>query len=115
MDLWAHSANPAGIRHRLDDHLRGTARLAARFGTVFGAADVAAYTGLVHDVGKGACAWQEGLARAELAGGRVGVPHKDAGALLAARGGVSLLSAAVLGHHGGLPHARDVKDHVLAG
>lgn len=50
--LWAHSANRTGARHRLEDHLAGMAARARGFGEPFGAADLASYLGLVHDVGK---------------------------------------------------------------
>jgi CRISPR-associated endonuclease/helicase Cas3 len=55
--LYAHSlSGVSGVRHRLEDHLRGSAALARRFGEVFGAGELAGYLALVHDVGKGACA-----------------------------------------------------------
>jgi hypothetical protein len=77
--LVAHSANGAGMRHPLDAHLRGTAALAREFAERFGAGDLAAYLGLVHDVGKADCMWQERLAAVKAAGGRVGIDHKMAG------------------------------------
>lgn len=101
--LYAHSCSSLGGRHGLAEHLRGSAELARRFGEVFGAGELAAYLALVHDVGKGSCAWQEGLLRAESVGGRVGVPHKDAGAGLAAKYVAAPFASVVYGHHGGLP------------
>ncbi|WP_324195422.1 CRISPR-associated helicase Cas3' [Nocardia terpenica] len=98
-----------GDRHDLADHLRGTATVAGGFASVFGVGEVAGYLGLVHDTGKGGCAWQAGLLRAEQGGGRVvdehggGIDHKIAGTWLAAKeAGLGLLSMAILGHHGGL-------------
>lgn len=108
-ELWAHSVNPLGNRHGLDDHLRGTAARAGRFGAAFGYEDVASYLGLVHDVGKGTCLWQERLLSAEASGGPVGIDHKSAGAVLVARNVADPLSMVILGHHGGLPSIRDVK------
>ncbi|GAB3214008.1 CRISPR-associated helicase/endonuclease Cas3 [Marinactinospora endophytica] len=70
---------------------------------MFGAGELAAYLGIVHDVGKGACSWQNGLLRAEASGGRVGVPHKHAGTWLADKAGLDVFSGVVFGHHGGLP------------
>ncbi len=101
-ELWAHSRNAAGDRHRLEDHLAATAALAQQFGTPFGAGELAGYLGLVHDVGKGSCAWQAGLASAEESGRRVGLDHKCAGRWLASAS-VDVFAAAVEGHHGGLP------------
>ena len=53
--LWAHSINGKGVRHRLDDHLRGTGVLGRAFGDEFGAGALSGFLGLAHDVAKGAC------------------------------------------------------------
>ncbi|WP_411140941.1 CRISPR-associated endonuclease Cas3'' [Streptomyces sp. x-80] len=112
--LIAHSVNRDGVRHSLVDHLRGSAVLARRFGEVFGAGELAEYLAVVHDVGKGCGAWQEGLLRcAEAAGAPVGVPHKGAGVQMAARFAGRPFAAVVQGHHGGLPDQQKVRD-VLA-
>ena len=81
--MWAHSLNAAGVRHALTDHLHGTAELAGGFAAAFGARDAGYFLGLAHDAGKASCSWQEGLARAEKTGGRVGVDHKTLGVYLA--------------------------------
>ncbi|MEE1928309.1 CRISPR-associated endonuclease Cas3'' [Streptomyces sp. TRM 70351] len=114
--LYAHSrSDVSGVRHRLDEHLRGTAALARRFGDVFDAGRLAEYLALVHDVGKGHCAWQKRLIdHAEPTGKPVGIPHKEAGTYLAARFAGRALAAAVQGHHGGLPDQQKVKDVVAA-
>ncbi|MBM9507969.1 CRISPR-associated endonuclease Cas3'' [Actinacidiphila acididurans] len=109
-DLLAHSSNRRGNRHRLTDHLRGTESLAYRFGSAFGAADLAGYLGLVHDVGKGYCSWQNGLLRAESEGGRVGPDHKSAGTHLAAKVLPFQFAGIVEGHHGGLRNNADLKN-----
>lgn len=116
-EIWAHSANDSGDRHRLVDHLRGTAAMAAEFASVFGAGELAGSIGILHDVGKGACAWQDGLRRAEVCGGRVvdtggaSIDHKMAGTWLAVRKAcLGPYALSVLGHHGGLPAARELKD-----
>ncbi|WP_325107749.1 CRISPR-associated endonuclease Cas3'' [Streptomyces microflavus] len=113
--LFAHSRSPrSGCRHRLEDHLRGSAALARAFAERFGAGDVAEYLALVHDVGKGCCAWQDRLIfHAEPTGKPVGIPHKEAGTVLAARTVGRQLAAVVQGHHGGLPDQDKIKD-VLA-
>lgn len=100
-DLLAHSVNPEGDRHRLDDHLRGTAALARKFGEPLGVPDLAEYLALVHDVGKGSCAWQQGLLSAEATGRRVGLDHKFAGVWLARRAAQEFVLC-IQGHHGGL-------------
>ncbi|MFI7694246.1 CRISPR-associated helicase Cas3' [Nonomuraea sp. NPDC049655] len=105
-NLLAHSARDGdGVRHELRDHLRGTARRAGQSAAVFDAGPLAARCALVHDVGKGSCAWQQGLLAAEVHGGRVGVPHKHAGAWLLERQRLGIMAAVVFGHHGGLPSA----------
>jgi CRISPR-associated endonuclease/helicase Cas3 len=109
--LWAHSANRTGTRHRLEDHLAGTAARAREFGESFSAGDLAGYLGLVHDVGKAACAWQAGLVAAEDTGGRVGMDHKLAGTWLASRT-AGVFAAAVDGHHGGLPSVAALKNEL---
>ncbi|MEV8351938.1 CRISPR-associated endonuclease Cas3'' [Streptomyces niveus] len=113
--LLAHSRSPrSGCRHRLEDHLRGSASLARAFASGFGAGEVAEYLALVHDVGKGCCAWQDRLVfHAEPTGKPVGIPHKEAGTVLAARVAGRQLAAVVQGHHGGLPDQDKIKD-VLA-
>ena len=101
--LWAHSRNAAGLRHRLEDHARSTAALAAEFGAPFGAGELAGYLGLVHDVGKAACLWQQRLLTVEgQPGRRVGTDHKTAGAWLANQQ-ASGFALVVLGHHGSIP------------
>jgi CRISPR-associated endonuclease/helicase Cas3 len=76
--------------------------LAARFARPFGGDQVAWWLGLLHDVGKASCAWQEGLARAETDGSRVGVDHKTLGARLALERRLGKFALAIDGHHGGL-------------
>lgn len=108
-ETWAHSVNLAGVRHRLRDHLLGTAELARSFGGAFGAGELTAALGLLHDAGKASCEWQGGLLRAEAMGGPVGLDHKSLGAqLLRPTSGPAV--AAVLGHHGGLTDLSEVKN-----
>jgi len=75
-ELWAHSMNGQGLRHRLADHLRGAAALARAFGDAFGAGDLTGYLGLTHDVGKGGCAWRRGLLAVDGSRRPVGTDHK---------------------------------------
>jgi len=108
-ELWAHSANDQGHRHRLADHLRGTAELARPFGDAFGAGDLAWYLGLTHDVGKGARQWQQGLLGVEgIEGKAVGVDHKCSGTWLAQRA-AGQFAMCVFGHHGGLPSRAELR------
>lgn len=104
--LYAHSSSSQSqVRHPLEDHLRGSAELAHRFGEVFGAGELARYLALVHDVGKGCQLWQDRLVRyAEPYGKPVGIPHKGAGADLVSRYVAKPFAAVVEGHHGGLPN-----------
>lgn len=113
-EVFAHSANTVGIRHRFADHARGTAGLARRFADPFGAGDLGYALGLLHDAGKVDCAWQQRLLRAEKEGGRVGGPHWELGAklLLTVADRAAL---AVLGHHGGLTKPGDLKTLAATG
>ncbi|WP_043267025.1 CRISPR-associated helicase/endonuclease Cas3 [Streptomyces sp. CT34] len=112
--LFAHSRSSAGVRHSLEDHLRGSAALAGRFGEVFGCGELAAYLALIHDVGKGTCAWQDRLVAVECeGGGRVGVGHKHAGTFLADKYTKLPFGAVVFGHHGGMPDMEQLKDELV--
>lgn len=101
---WAHSANAAGVRHDLVEHLSETARLAERFASGFGGGPLARRVGLWHDIGKFARPFQEYLHACEqdLVGRRRGPDHKAAGARLAARHRLGLAALLIQGHHGGL-------------
>lgn len=114
MALCGHSANHLGERHLLEEHLEGTAARAELKARPFRASALARHLGLLHDVGKGTCVWQDGLLRAELTGGRVGIPHKHAGTWLAERQGLNVFSGVVFGHHGGLPSWTRLKSEVAA-
>lgn len=97
----AHSANAGGITEPVEEHLREVANLAAKFAGVFGAAEQAKAAGLLHDIGKYSerfLAYIEG--RSEERAGN----HSIAGALVALRyrRRGCVLSAVILGHHGGL-------------
>ncbi|GAQ51234.1 helicase Cas3 [Streptomyces acidiscabies] len=109
--LIAHSrSDVSGQQHSLEAHLRGSAALARKFGEVFGVGELAEYLALVHDVGKGSCAWQDGLRAVERrGGGKVGVRHKHAGTVLAKQYTHTAFSAVVFGHHGGLPSLESLK------
>lgn len=112
-ELWAHSMNGRGVRHRLADHLRGTAALARTFGDAFGAGELAGYLGLTHDVGKSECGWQRGLLGVEGTHRPVGVDHKRSGTWLAQRA-VGPFAMCVQGHHGGLPALADLQNQLRA-
>ncbi len=74
---------------------------------MFGAGDLAAALGLVHDAGKAACAWQAKLVKVSATGDRVNINHKNLGALLV-RDRALAAAIAVLGHHGGLECPQDL-------
>lgn len=107
--MWAHSRNARGDRHRLVDHLYGTANLARAFAEPFSGGEAAFFAGLAHDAGKASCEWQAGLIRAEATRGKVGLDHKTLGVELAGARGAGLLQFALHGHHGGLTNRDSVK------
>lgn len=103
--FWAHSANDAGLRHSLREHLQGVAYLAGRFANVATWRDEAVLSGLLHDIGKYGDRFQ-----ARLRGEDAGLDHWSQGAWLAlngACGGPKAIAAALAieGHHIGLQPA----------
>jgi CRISPR-associated endonuclease/helicase Cas3 len=109
---WAHSRNAHRRRHSLEDHLRGTARLAQEFCEPFGAGELGYWAGLWHDLGKFHPDWQTYLDRSERGLARRGGPdHKLAGALLALEN-LEPAALVVLGHHGGLPSASTARERL---
>ncbi|MFI6100780.1 CRISPR-associated helicase Cas3' [Lentzea sp. NPDC051213] len=96
-----------GRWHPLAEHVRSTSMLARGFADVFGAGDLAAALGLVHDAGKAACAWQDKLVKVSATGDRVNINHKNLGALLL-RDRALAAAMAVLAHHGGLECPQDL-------
>ncbi|HLZ71307.1 MAG TPA: CRISPR-associated endonuclease Cas3'' [Dehalococcoidia bacterium] len=103
MVAYAHSANPAGEWHLLEDHLRDTAQRAAGFAGAFGAAELARCLGLWHDLGKFHPDWQQYLLSCErdpkLRGH--GPDHKRAGSRFAMER-LGLPAMAIQGHHAGM-------------
>lgn len=110
--VWAHSVNANGLRHRLVDHLRSTGELARGFADRFGAGELAFWLGLLHDVGKGSCAWQLRLLDVEHSGDRVGLDHKSLGASMATGRGCGVFALAIDGHHGGLRSPKALVDRI---
>lgn len=114
--FYAHSREgaPPSQWHRLDDHLRGTAKRAAESAKSFGAQDWAYLAGLWHDVGKCSPEFQGYLLREngyeahlETQPGRVDHSITGASHAIRALGDKQgrLLGYAIAGHHAGLPDA----------
>lgn len=98
---YAHSAEnqPESHWQTLQSHAENVAALAAQFAEPFGAAEIARYTGLLHDLGKYSDPFQN-----RLRGGKR-VDHATAGAKeAAARWGMTgkLMAYCIAGHHAGL-------------
>jgi len=96
-DLYAHSRNKAGIKHRLSDHLSSVSKLAGEFLSNTTLADEAALAGLLHDLGK-----YGDLFQARLKGEEKGIDHWSSGAWLALEYKAAAAALAVQGHHIGL-------------
>lgn len=103
--MWAHSKNVQGHRHRLDDHLRGTADLAGKFAAEFGSAKLGYAAGLLHDVGKCTDDWQAYLLDREASRPTGRVDHKTVGAWLFGKVAQVPGLLSLLGHHTGMPDA----------
>ena len=112
--LYGHTrcGQPESCWQTLEEHLNGTSVLAEEFSTVFGAGETGALLGMLHDDGKRSMEFQKRLHH------KAGhVDHSTAAGqhLLEAWGKgqpgcashgeimASLLSYALLGHHGGMP------------
>jgi CRISPR-associated endonuclease/helicase Cas3 len=102
---YAHSPNSNGVPHDLIEHLKSVAEHASRFAEKFGAADMAYWAGLWHDIGKFHLDFQAYLANPMA---RRGPDHSSAGAILAEKC-FSPLAFLVAGHHGGLPALEELK------
>ncbi len=99
-ELYAHSSNKAGIKHRLSDHLSSVSKLAGDFLADMPLADEAALAGLLHDLGK-----YGDLFQARLKGETQGIDHWSSGAWLAISEYKAIAAAlAIEGHHIGLQH-----------
>jgi CRISPR-associated endonuclease/helicase Cas3 len=102
--------------HRLEDHLKCTAELAASFADEFGCGEWGYIAGLWHDLGKGTQEWQAYLRRVnevvdEFFDHYSGHPnHAAEGAKLLysrSKQAGKILAYCVAGHHGGLPNWYD--------
>jgi len=98
--------------HRLEDHLKGTAELAAKFAAEFGCGEWGEILGHHHDLGKGTKPWQAYLRKAnsiidEFAKFYEGHPnHAAVGAQWLFQNSKETgkpLAYCIAGHHGGLP------------
>ncbi len=113
----AHTPNPQGLWHLLEDHLRATATMAAEFAGHFGAAELGGIVGWAHDIGKCSCTFSSYLQACHTLGDEAAKKsfpkrdHKRAGAVLVKEAGKhgTFLAAAVLGHHGGMADIGDVR------
>ena len=109
---YAHSAEnrPESDWQTLKNHAENVAALAAQFAEPFGAADIARYTGLLHDLGKYSAPFQ-----LRLAGSPQRVDHATAGARIAIeRWGKSIgkmMAYCIAGHHAGLANDSGKNDN----
>ena len=105
---YAHSAEnqPHARWQTLADHAHKVGEMAAAFAAAFGAAEIARYTGELHDLGKYSLAFQE-----RLHGSSNPVDHATAGAKIAIeRWGKSIgkmMAYCIAGHHAGLANGSD--------
>ena len=108
VEFRAHTPNPKGEWHSLQEHLQGVCQRAGRFAEAFGAPNLSKALAYLHDLGKARAAFQDYL-NAVASGKRVaGEPHAIWGAVVAylalrKREGWEALALPVMGHHAGLP------------
>ncbi|MBR6052448.1 MAG: CRISPR-associated helicase Cas3' [Clostridia bacterium] len=101
--FYAHKASDGRVQ-TVEEHLSGTASLAAEFAESFGAGEYGFLAGMAHDIGK----YSEGFQR-RLDGGPK-VDHSSAGALECAAIGRDEVGMCVAGHHAGLPNYGNMID-----
>ena len=77
-ELYAHSCNKAGNKHRLSDHLLSVNKIASEFLSGTHLLDEACLAGLLHDLGK-----YGDLFQLRLQGKAEGIDHWSSGAWLA--------------------------------
>lgn len=100
----AHLSSDGHRIQTVQEHLEGTAKLAADFARPFGGESQACLAGLLHDIGKYSDDFQR-----RLAGGPK-VDHSTAGAKVAFSLHQPEVAFAVAGHHGGLPDGGGKRD-----
>lgn len=117
MSFIAHTKNGLGQQQDLLLHLRMVGEDAARFARVFGAADLAWFAGILHDIGKFNPVFQRYLLDAEagIAKAGSGPEHKGAGGVFAAQHQMDCLAFLIAGHHGGLPAKKKLRTEWLPG
>ena len=93
MKLLAHISDDKTRTQTIEEHLTSTAALAGNFAAAFGAQAEAAYTALLHDIGKYSAGFQQ-----RLQGGPP-VDHSTAGAKAAIQDGNIPAALAIAGHH----------------
>ena len=103
------------LRHYLDDHLKGVARLSSEFAECFGCRNWGYAAGLVHDIGKFSDAFQEYIRAVVLEKSnnpkyfRGSVDHSSAGAIFASINKLPIIDYLSAGHHSGLQNYEDKK------
>jgi CRISPR-associated endonuclease/helicase Cas3 len=110
--LYAHTpAEGSTAWHMLDEHILEVARMAKDFAGAFGAADLAYWLGMWHDLGKFNPAFQDYLKMcvANPAHRGHGPDHKAAGATYAQQR-LMPLALLIQGHHGGLKSPAEYKN-----
>lgn len=101
----------------LKDHLAAVADRAGGFAAAFESEQIGQSVGLLHDLGKASCGFQDYLLKchtAKLCGERPPasrIDHKLAGAATASKvgGSFGLLAIPIIGHHGGMTDISDVE------
>ncbi len=102
--IFASHIREDGNVQTIEEHLHGTAELAAGFAAAFGAAEAGQFIGKAHDIGKYSQAFQRRIR------GGPRCDHATAGAIECARRGLDWAACAVMGHHSGLPDMGSMGD-----
>ncbi|GAB4345213.1 MAG: CRISPR-associated helicase/endonuclease Cas3 [Candidatus Abyssubacteria bacterium] len=114
MPWYAHTPNPSGQWHDLEEHLRDTARLAKNLAHKFNAGAISYYLGLWHDLGKFHPRFQDYLKKCAESNSLQSrsIAHSPIGALFAWQQNFDLVALLVSGHHAGLSSPSRLKQQM---
>lgn len=112
--MYAHSLaqKPHSLWEPLEEHLLAVGSRASSFASMFGWAETARVTGMLHDIGKASALFQSYIAQDRAdAGGATGPDHSSAGARQASAYPHPLgriLAVVIAGHHAGLGDGEEI-------
>ena len=115
-EWFAHSPNPEGEWHLLENHLSSVAQISGMFAHQFECSNLGLTAGFLHDAGKFNPDFQDYLrlcvSTAETSVKPRSVPHSIYGGSLAAQSNLPVMAFPLAGHHGGLTDPSTLKSRL---